>query len=235
MWLLSPAAERTGSLQARSSRPPRAPKTRRVRANTTAPLVIVASRPTQTHSGTCTTRSTSTGVSASSASSQRAIPAQKAEHGGLVRTRRQAIARIPTAIKTAEKLGLGPNDVIITVATDGDRMYGSEHTKTLAEYFYLRGPAVRASVARLEASGVLEPVRVAGLPRDFWLAAGARRPRRLDGQALIAPFDTLVHHRPRVLEFFDVHYRIEGKIWYELLLSEMLAMNIFFCQTSALQ
>ena len=31
--------------------------------------------------------------------------------------------------------GLGPNDVIITVATDGDRMYGSEHTKTLAEHF----------------------------------------------------------------------------------------------------
>ena len=85
---------------------------------------------------------------------------------------------------------------------------GIADLKTLAEYFYLRGPAVRASVARLEASGVLEPVRVAGLPRDFWLAAGARRPRRLDGQALIAPFDTLVHHRPRVLEFFDVHYRI---------------------------
>ena len=31
----------------------------------------------------------------------------------------------------------------------------------------------------------------------------------MPGQALIAPFDTLVHHRPRVLQLFDVHYRIE--------------------------
>jgi cysteine synthase len=46
-----------------------------------------------------------------------------------------SICNVLAAIKTAEKLGLGPNDVIITVATDGDRMYGSEHTKTLAEHF----------------------------------------------------------------------------------------------------
>ena len=46
-----------------------------------------------------------------------------------------SICNVLAAIKTAEKLGLGANDVIITVATDGDRMYGSEHTKTLAEHF----------------------------------------------------------------------------------------------------
>ncbi|MFT4296727.1 MAG: crosslink repair DNA glycosylase YcaQ family protein [Micropruina sp.] len=85
---------------------------------------------------------------------------------------------------------------------------GVADLKALAEYFYLRAPAVRDAVERLQASGVLEPVRVVGLPQQFWLAADARRPRRLTGQALIAPFDTLVHHRPRVLQLFDVHYRI---------------------------
>ncbi len=85
---------------------------------------------------------------------------------------------------------------------------GIADLKALTDYFYLRGPAARASVDRLEAVGLLEPVRVTGLPQQFWLAAGARRPRRLDGQALIAPFDTLVHHRPRVLQLFGVHYRI---------------------------
>ena len=40
-------------------------------------------------------------------------------------------------------------------------------------------------------------------------AGATLRPRAVPGQALIAPFDTLVHHRPRVLQLFDVHYRIE--------------------------
>ena len=85
---------------------------------------------------------------------------------------------------------------------------GVADLKAITDYFYLRGPAVRASLDRLIGNGELEPVGVAGLPQQFWLAAGARRPRRLLGQGLIAPFDTLVHHRPRVLQFFDVHYRI---------------------------
>lgn len=85
---------------------------------------------------------------------------------------------------------------------------GVADLKALADYFYLRAPAVKDAVSRLVRRGELEPVSVAGLPQQFWLAAGARRPRRLDGQALIAPFDTLVHHRPRVLQLFGVHYRI---------------------------
>lgn len=85
---------------------------------------------------------------------------------------------------------------------------GVADLKAITDYFYLPGPAVRDSLDRLHANGELERVRVAGLPQQFWLATGARRPRRLPGQALIAPFDTLVHHRPRVLQFFDVHYRI---------------------------
>ena len=39
------------------------------------------------------------------------------------------------AVKTAKLLGLGPNDALLTVATDGDAMYGSEHQRALARDF----------------------------------------------------------------------------------------------------
>lgn len=97
-------------------------------------------------------------------------------------------------------------DLLVTRAA---RALGVADAKALADYFYLRGPAVAAAIGRLQQRGELEAVRVAGLAQQFWLAAGVRAPRRIDGQALIAPFDTLVHHRPRVLQLFGVHYRIE--------------------------
>jgi cysteine synthase len=46
-----------------------------------------------------------------------------------------SICNVVAAIKVADRLGLGPEDAIITVATDGDMMYGSEHAKALARDF----------------------------------------------------------------------------------------------------
>ena len=40
-----------------------------------------------------------------------------------------------SAIKTAKLLGLGPDDAVITIATDGAGLYGSERAKTLAGRF----------------------------------------------------------------------------------------------------
>ena len=88
------------------------------------------------------------------------------------------------------------------------RALGVADHKALADYFFLRNDESKSAVERLEQRGELERVEVAGLPQPFWLTDGARRPRRIEGQALIAPFDTLVHHRPRVLQFFGVHYRL---------------------------
>ena len=39
------------------------------------------------------------------------------------------------AIKTAKHYGLGRDDVIVTVATDGAAMYGSERDLAIAKYF----------------------------------------------------------------------------------------------------
>ena len=46
-----------------------------------------------------------------------------------------SIANVLAAIKTAQRLDLGEDDVIVTVATDGAKMYASEHDKTVAAHF----------------------------------------------------------------------------------------------------
>ena len=46
-----------------------------------------------------------------------------------------SICNIVAAVKTAKYLGLGPDDVVATVATDGAEMYGSERAKILARDF----------------------------------------------------------------------------------------------------
>ena len=46
-----------------------------------------------------------------------------------------SICNVLAAIKTAKHYGLGSDDVIVTVATDGAAMYGSERELALAKYF----------------------------------------------------------------------------------------------------
>lgn len=45
------------------------------------------------------------------------------------------ICNVLAAIKTAKHLDLGPDDAIVTVATDGGAMYGTERDKAVAKYF----------------------------------------------------------------------------------------------------
>ncbi len=46
-----------------------------------------------------------------------------------------SICNVLAAIKTAKHFGMGADDVIVTVATDGAAMYGSERELALAKYF----------------------------------------------------------------------------------------------------
>ncbi len=45
-----------------------------------------------------------------------------------------SICNVLAAIKTAKYYGMGPQDVIVTVATDGAAMYGTEREKALRRY-----------------------------------------------------------------------------------------------------
>jgi cysteine synthase len=54
------------------------------------------------------------------------------------------IANVLAAIKTAKRLRLGPDDAIVTVATDGAAMYGTERDKALKKHFANRFDDVAA-------------------------------------------------------------------------------------------
>ncbi len=55
-----------------------------------------------------------------------------------------SICNVLGAIKTAKHFGMGPEDVVITVATDGAAMYATEREKTLRKHFAAGFDAVAA-------------------------------------------------------------------------------------------
>lgn len=98
------------------------------------------------------------------------------------------------------------NDLGFLVTTAAKAL-GVATTSGLADYFRQPVTEVRPVVADLEARGILEPVRVAGLRAHLW--PDARRPRRVEATALLAPFDPFVFDRRRIAWLFDFDYRIE--------------------------
>ena len=83
-------------------------------------------------------------------------------------------------------------------------------TKTdLRDYFRLKPDDARPAIAALVEEGVLIPTQVAGWPKTAYLHRDARRPRRIEGTALLAPFDPLIWERARTERLFGFHYRIE--------------------------
>jgi uncharacterized protein len=78
----------------------------------------------------------------------------------------------------------------------------------LRDYFRLGPEEAKAAVATLVEEGVLTPAVVPGWPPAF-LHRDARRPRRIEAQALLAPFDPLIWERTRTERLFGLRYRIE--------------------------
>jgi uncharacterized protein YcaQ len=79
----------------------------------------------------------------------------------------------------------------------------------LRDYFRLGVADTKARLAELVEAGELLPVAVEGWDRPAWLDPQARMPRRIEAQALLAPFDPLVWERDRTHRIFDFFYRIE--------------------------
>lgn len=78
----------------------------------------------------------------------------------------------------------------------------------LAEYFYTDRPATATALAQLVADGEVEAVGVRGWKNQAYRWTAAARPRKIAADALVAPFDSLVFDRDRLLETFGIHYRI---------------------------
>ncbi len=89
------------------------------------------------------------------------------------------------------------------------RSLGIATAADLRDYFRLKPEPSAAAIEALVEEGVLIPATVQGWAQPAFLHRDVRRPRRIEGQALLAPFDPLVWHRPRTERLFGFRYRIE--------------------------
>ncbi|MGF7149371.1 hypothetical protein FHS96_003013 [Sphingomonas zeicaulis] len=86
--------------------------------------------------------------------------------------------------------------------------HGIATERELRDYFRQSPEEARPAVQALAEEGVLIPVDVPGW-RHAWLHRDARHPRRIEAQALLAPFDPLIWERDRAERLFGFRYRIE--------------------------
>jgi hypothetical protein len=111
-----------------------------------------------------------------------------------------AILALPTPAEADSRRALVAKAAEATgIATERD----------LRDYFRLKPEAAKQAIAELAEEGVLLPATVEGWTRPAWLHRDSRRPRRIRGQALLAPFDPLVWERSRAERLFGLRYRIE--------------------------
>ncbi|THD82037.1 MAG: winged helix-turn-helix domain-containing protein [Phenylobacterium sp.] len=89
------------------------------------------------------------------------------------------------------------------------RAMGIATSKDLRDYFRLPVEGFKARLGELVEAGDLVPVAVKGWRETAYLDPAARRPRRVDAQALLSPFDNLIWFRERTERMFGVRVRLE--------------------------
>jgi uncharacterized protein YcaQ len=100
-------------------------------------------------------------------------------------------------------------DAVRALVEISARAHGIGSLRCLADYFRISSARATPAVAELVEAGILLPVVVEGWGRTAYLHRDAAVPRRVDGRALLSPFDPLVFERRRVEELFGLRYRIE--------------------------
>ena len=89
------------------------------------------------------------------------------------------------------------------------RALGVATADDLRDYYRIRAADARLPIQQLVEEGTLLPVRVRGWQPQAYLHKDARPGRKLEGSALLSPFDPLIWHRPRTERLFGFRYRLE--------------------------
>ncbi len=79
----------------------------------------------------------------------------------------------------------------------------------LMDWWRLNRPLTRPLLRELEEDGALHRVTVRGWAEPAYVMPGTVLPRSVGGAALLAPFDGLVFHRPRVERLWGIRMRLE--------------------------
>ncbi|MFF0529985.1 winged helix-turn-helix domain-containing protein [Nocardia amikacinitolerans] len=100
-------------------------------------------------------------------------------------------------------------DAVVELVRRAATALGIGTETDLRDYYRLHRSQTEPAIAALVDAGELEEVEVAGWDKTAYLRSGAATPRRVEGAALLCPFDPLIFFRPRTERIFDFHYRIE--------------------------
>ena len=87
--------------------------------------------------------------------------------------------------------------------------HGVGTAKDLADYFRMPVGDAKPRLRELVESGELHEVRVESWREPAYLDPRAEVPRKIEGAALLSPFDPLIWCRPRVQRLFGFEYRVE--------------------------
>jgi uncharacterized protein YcaQ len=89
------------------------------------------------------------------------------------------------------------------------RAHGIGTAGDLADYYRMPIREARPRLTELVEARELREVRVEGWREPAYLHPNAQLPTRINGRALLSPFDPVVWYRPRAARLFDFDYRIE--------------------------
>ncbi len=89
------------------------------------------------------------------------------------------------------------------------RALGAATADDLRDYYRIPAEDARLPIEQLVEEGTIIPVSVRGWRQQAYLHKDARPGRKLEGSALLSPFDPLIWRRPRTERLFGFRYRLE--------------------------